>query len=213
MSKEDPSKRLNLRQSTIDFLYPDKSDPKYKRFVFEGETQDLTHRKKIPHTDKMQSRVHFSNWLETNNDEDLDQSLLWLTNNQNEIPEIFINELREAAINRLRNPQKKYLKSQIEAAKKDTLLTVARLINFCTLRQVEAFEKGAWYYDQKYSHLKSFIATTIAKEYRKWLKTHDGKEVIEGFKKYQPNGWSKEEQEKYLSQFGEAANALKGTKD
>lgn len=213
MSSKDPSSMLNLDQSTIDFLFPDKSDPEYKRSIFQAELTDLTYRQKIPHIDKKQSFTHFHNWLETNNDEDLDQSLLWLTNNQNEIPEIFINELRESAIHRLQNPKKKYLKSQIEAAKEDTLLMVARLIYFCKFKQVPAFEKGAWYYDQKYSHLKSFIATTIAKEYRKWVKTPVGEEIILGFKKYQPNGWSKEEQKAYLSKFGEAANALKGTRD
>lgn len=205
--------RHKVSQSTIDYLFPDKSDPKYKFFIFEEEIQDLTHRQKIPHTDKKQSLVHFHNWLETNNDEDLDQALLWLTNNQNEIPEIFLNELKESAIHRLKSPKKKYLKSQIEAAKADTLLTVARLVYFCKVDQISAFEKGAWYYDQKYSHLKSFIATTIEKEYRKWLKNIDGKEVIKSFKKYQPDGWNKEEQKAYLSRFGEAANALKGTRD
>jgi hypothetical protein len=205
--------RLKLSQSTIDYLYPDKSDPKYKFFVFEEEIKDLTHRQKIPHADKIQSLVHFHNWLETNNDEDLDQALLWLTNNQNEIPEIFLNELKESAIHRLDNPKKKYLKSQIEAAKEDTLLIVARLIYFCEVKQIPAFEKGAWYYDQEYSHLSSFIATSIETKYRTWIKTSDGKRVIESFKKYQPNGWSKEEQEEYLSQFGEATKALKGTRD
>jgi hypothetical protein len=205
--------KLGLDQTTIDSLYPDKTDPKYKLFIFESEIQDLTHRQKIPHADKIQSLAHFNNWLETNNDEDLDQALLWLTNNQNEISEIFIDELKNAATHRLENPKKKYLRSQIEAAKKDTLLIVARLIYFCEVKQIPAFEKGAWYYDQKYSHLSSFIATSIETKYRTWIKTPDGKRVIESFKKYQPNGWSKEDREVHLSQFGEATNALKGTRD
>jgi hypothetical protein len=203
---------MNWNHSQIDFLYPDKSAPEYKRSRFEYDLFDLVHRQKITNVSKIQSYINFMNWLETNNHEDLDQSLIWLTESQSEVPEILVNELRIAAIQRLKNPKKKYIKSQVKAAKEDSLQQVLKLIYFCGITRDQACDMGAWYYDQKYSHLSAFISTSIYKAYSRWMKTEGARLHIIGFKKYKPNGWTIAEQKKFTDQFGQANKALRGTK-
>jgi len=197
-----------LDHPSMDFLYPDKTAAKYKLDRFEDDIAELG----LPEVNRLQSWLNFDLWLKNNETENLDIALLWLTGNKDievTLPQILVNELRIAAEQRINNPKGKYIKSQVKAAKEDTLIIATRLIKQCGLTRLEAFEKAAWYYDKKYSRFSPFITTTIEKAYNNWIKK-EGLHYIEGFKKHP---LSDEEKENFIGEFGKAPRALIGEKD
>jgi len=178
-----------------------KSDLKYR---FLTEWRDIIYTTKID--------LEFNNWVNTQDPDYMDSVVIQCHKNNIPITGILLEQLKIAALNRLlrKYDYRKKTKVNQNLPYEEAYQNILRLIHFCGKSREDATLLVATMMEKYYpDHKKK--ASTLDHEYRVWRKD-TGQMIVDYFMTEKPDGWSKEEQDHYLSLFPEPNAALEGSR-
>ncbi len=143
-------------------------------------------------------RINFSEWLDSGDPDYLDKIIIDANKNDIEIKGVLLEQISIASLKRLKREYSYTKKTKINAniPREEAYWVIFKLTYFCNKGVGEASLLAAAWLDNMFP-FNSTKASTLEKRYPAWKS--DNKNSVEYVMSIRKDGWSKAEQEEFLS--------------